>query len=92
MQQHVKDVIEGMEKGWAACPNQIFNKLVEGNPAEPTACCAVGHYFLGTFGEATVFMQAVKSDTWSLLCRVVELNNEKGMKTLEIVELLRSEQ
>jgi hypothetical protein len=90
MKPYIKDVIEGMEKGWEACPHQIFNKLVEGKPTEPTACCAVGHYFLGTTGEAKVDM-SIKSDIWSLLCRVVTMNNEKGMKTLEIVEFLRKE-
>jgi len=91
MQPHVKDVIDGMEKGWEACPHQLFNKLVEGSPTAPTACCAVGHYLLGSTGEAKVYIQTIKSNTWSLLCHIVELNNEKGMTTPQIIELLRKE-
>jgi len=91
MQPYVKDVIDGMEKGWVACPKQLFNKLLEGSPTEPIACCAVGHYLLGSTGEVKVDIQTIKSDAWSLLCRIVELNNEKGMTTPQIIELLRKE-
>jgi len=95
MKPYVKEVIDGMEAGWEACPRQAFDQLVKGNPDAPDACCAAGHYLLGTYGFAELGtnrlkLQEIKQDVWNVLVKVVELNNEKRMSTLEIIEWLKT--
>lgn len=90
MKPFVKEIIAGMEKGWGACPKQLVNALYEGSSTEPTACCAVGHYLLGSLGEVTL-KASFKPETWSLLAKIVELNNEQRMTTPEIIEWLKDQ-
>ena len=99
----LKELADAMEAGWRVAPHMICNRFFDGDPYNPTACCARGHAGLGKFScawngtilyfpilEEQMVQQPGGRGVFYLRSAIDDLVMDYGWDTPDVVRWIRS--